>query len=93
MGWLGVAMRSVIPTILRFRPTRSVSRPSTGLSWPRGSKPAIRRKPSCVWRKTAATTWLVAMGHTGHSSVWGTFMGTTAEKVTRQVTCSVLVVR
>lgn len=36
---------------------------------------------------------LVVMGHTGHSSVWGTFMGTTAEKVTRHVTCSVLVVR
>jgi nucleotide-binding universal stress UspA family protein len=36
---------------------------------------------------------LVVMGHTGHSGVWGTFMGTTAEKVTRHVTCSVLVVR
>jgi nucleotide-binding universal stress UspA family protein len=36
---------------------------------------------------------LVVMGHKGHSSVWGTFMGTTAEKVTRHVTCSVLVVR
>ena len=36
---------------------------------------------------------LVVMGHRGHSSVWGTFMGTTAEKVTRHVTCSVLVVR
>ena len=34
----------------------------------------------------------VVMGHTGHSSAWGTFMGTTAEKVTRHVTCSVLVV-
>ena len=33
---------------------------------------------------------LVVMGHTGHSGVWGTFMGTTAEKVTRHVTCSVL---
>jgi nucleotide-binding universal stress UspA family protein len=35
---------------------------------------------------------LVVMGHTGHSSLWGTLMGTTAEKVTRHVTCSVLVV-
>lgn len=36
---------------------------------------------------------LVVLGHTGHSGVWGSFMGTTAENVTRHVTCSVLVVR
>jgi nucleotide-binding universal stress UspA family protein len=36
---------------------------------------------------------LVVMGHTGHANPWGTFMGTTAEKVTRHVTCSALVVR
>ena len=36
---------------------------------------------------------LVVMGHRGHSRVWGTFMGTTAEKVMRHVTCRVLVVR
>ena len=38
---------------------------------------------------------LVVMGHTGHANGWGTFMGTTAETVTRHVTCSVgpLVVR
>jgi nucleotide-binding universal stress UspA family protein len=36
---------------------------------------------------------LVVMGHTGHSSAWGTFMGMTAEKMTRHVTCSVLVIR
>jgi nucleotide-binding universal stress UspA family protein len=36
---------------------------------------------------------LVVMGPTGHSSPWGSFMGTTAEKVTRHVTCSALVIR
>jgi nucleotide-binding universal stress UspA family protein len=36
---------------------------------------------------------LVVMGPTGHSSPWGLFMGTTADKVTRHVTCSVLVIR
>jgi nucleotide-binding universal stress UspA family protein len=36
---------------------------------------------------------LVVMGHTGHSHVWGIFMGTTAEKVARHLACSVLIVR
>jgi nucleotide-binding universal stress UspA family protein len=36
---------------------------------------------------------LVVMGHTGHSNVWGIFMGTTAEKVARHLSCSVLIVR
>ena len=36
---------------------------------------------------------LLVMGHTGHSRLWGTFMGTTADKVVRHATCSVLVVR
>jgi nucleotide-binding universal stress UspA family protein len=36
---------------------------------------------------------LLVMGHTGHSKVWGTFMGTTADKVVSHATCSVLVVR
>jgi nucleotide-binding universal stress UspA family protein len=36
---------------------------------------------------------LLVMGHRGRSSVWGTFMGTMAEKVARHVTCSVLVIR
>ncbi|SRR6266542_1032538 len=36
---------------------------------------------------------LLVLGHSGHSSVWGTFMGTTADKVTRHAACSVLIVR
>jgi nucleotide-binding universal stress UspA family protein len=36
---------------------------------------------------------LLLMGHTGHSKLWGTFMGTTADKVVRHATCSVLIVR
>jgi nucleotide-binding universal stress UspA family protein len=36
---------------------------------------------------------LLVMGHTGHSKVWGIFMGTTADKVVRHATSSVLVVR
>lgn len=36
---------------------------------------------------------LVAMGHSGHSEIWGRFMGTTADKVTRHAPCSVLIVR
>jgi nucleotide-binding universal stress UspA family protein len=36
---------------------------------------------------------LLILGHSGHSAVWGTFVGTTAEKVMRHACCSVLVVR
>jgi nucleotide-binding universal stress UspA family protein len=36
---------------------------------------------------------LPVMGHTGHSKFWGTFLGTTADKVVSHATCSVLVVR
>ncbi len=36
---------------------------------------------------------LLVIGHTGHSELWGTFLGTTADKVVRHATCSVLVVR
>ncbi len=41
----------------------------------------------------AAGVDLLVMGHTGHSKLWGTFLGTTADKVVRHATCSVLVVR
>jgi nucleotide-binding universal stress UspA family protein len=36
---------------------------------------------------------LLVLGHSGHSSVWGTFLGTTADKVVRHAACFVLVVR
>jgi nucleotide-binding universal stress UspA family protein len=36
---------------------------------------------------------LVLVGHTGHSGVWAKFLGTTAEKVSRHVSCSILIVR
>ncbi len=36
---------------------------------------------------------LLVIGHTGHSDLWGTFLGTTADKVVRHASCSVLVVR
>ena len=36
---------------------------------------------------------LVVMGHAGHSQIWGSFMGTTAEKVSRHAPCDVLIVR
>ena len=36
---------------------------------------------------------LIVLGHSGHSAVWGRFLGTTAEKVSRHATCSVLIVR
>ncbi len=36
---------------------------------------------------------LLVIGHSGHSGVWGTFLGTTADKVVRHAPCSVLVVR
>lgn len=36
---------------------------------------------------------LLVLGHSGHSSLWGTFLGTTADKVVRHAPCSVLVVR
>lgn len=36
---------------------------------------------------------LVVIGHSGHSGVWEMFLGSTAEKVSRHASCSVLVVR
>jgi nucleotide-binding universal stress UspA family protein len=36
---------------------------------------------------------LIVIGHSGHSGVWGLFLGTTAEKVSRHAPCSVLIVR
>ena len=36
---------------------------------------------------------LIALGHSGHSGLWGTFLGTTADKTMRHAGCSVLVVR
>jgi nucleotide-binding universal stress UspA family protein len=42
----------------------------------------------------AAQTWaadLVILGHSGHSAVWGRFLGSTVEKVSRHAPCSVLI--
>jgi nucleotide-binding universal stress UspA family protein len=36
---------------------------------------------------------LILVGHSGLSGVWATFLGTTAEKVSRHAPCSVLIVR
>ena len=36
---------------------------------------------------------LLVLGHSGHSGVWGAFLGTTADKVVRHARCSVLIVR
>ena len=36
---------------------------------------------------------LVVMGHTGHSGLWGHFLGHTADKVSENAHCSVLIVR
>lgn len=36
---------------------------------------------------------LVVLGSSGHSNVWEMFLGTTAEKVSRHVPCTVLLVR
>jgi nucleotide-binding universal stress UspA family protein len=34
---------------------------------------------------------LIVLGHSGHSGAWGRFLGTTAERVSRHVHCSVLI--
>ena len=34
---------------------------------------------------------LIVLGHSGHSRVWGRFLGSTAEKVSRHAHCSVLI--
>jgi nucleotide-binding universal stress UspA family protein len=42
----------------------------------------------------AAQTWaadLIILGHSGHSAVWGRFLGSTVEKVSRHAPCSVLI--
>ena len=36
---------------------------------------------------------LLVIGHSGHSGLWGSFLGTTADKVVRHAPCSVLIVR
>jgi nucleotide-binding universal stress UspA family protein len=36
---------------------------------------------------------LLVIGHSGHSNVWGNFLGTTADKVSRHAPCDVLIVR
>jgi nucleotide-binding universal stress UspA family protein len=36
---------------------------------------------------------LILVGHSGLSGVWAKFLGTTAEKVSRHASCSVLIVR
>ena len=36
---------------------------------------------------------LLVLGHSGHSGVWGSFLGTTTDKVSRHADCSVLIVR
>lgn len=36
---------------------------------------------------------LLVLGHKGHSGVWGLFLGTTADKIVRHATCSVVVIR
>ena len=36
---------------------------------------------------------LILVGHSGLSGVWATFLGSTAEKVSRHAPCSVLIVR
>jgi nucleotide-binding universal stress UspA family protein len=36
---------------------------------------------------------LIVVGHSGHSSVWGRFLGSTAEKTGHHAPCSVLIVR
>jgi nucleotide-binding universal stress UspA family protein len=42
---------------------------------------------------TSINADLLVLGHSGHSGVWGSFLGTTADKVIRHATSSVLVVR
>ncbi len=36
---------------------------------------------------------LIVMGHSGHSGLWGHFLGHTADKVSENAHCSVLIVR
>jgi nucleotide-binding universal stress UspA family protein len=40
---------------------------------------------------TAHRADLLVLGRSGHSAIWGRFIGTTAEKVARHVECSVLI--
>ncbi len=36
---------------------------------------------------------LLVIGHSGRSGIWGSFLGSTADKMVRHATCAVLVVR
>lgn len=42
---------------------------------------------------TAEAIDLLVLGHSGHTGVWGQFLGTTADKIVRHAPCSVLIVR
>lgn len=43
-----------------------------------------------AWQEEAD---LLVLGHSGHSGVWGRFMGSTADKIVRHAPCAVLVAR
>ncbi len=36
---------------------------------------------------------LLVIGHSGHSNLWGSFLGTNADKIVRHAPCTVMVVR
>src|SRR5664280_41841 len=42
---------------------------------------------------SAVAAEVILLGHSGHSAIWGRFLGSTAEKVSRHAACSVLIVR
>lgn len=52
-----------------------------------------RSAPALVEYVKSHAINLLIVGDTGHSSIWGALLGTTAEKIVRNARCSVLVVR
>lgn len=48
---------------------------------------------SIVQRAQQLGADLIVLGHSGHSSVWGNLLGSTADKVARHAPCDVLIVR
>jgi hypothetical protein len=75
------------------RPRTGSALPPSRRWWRRaGRRPRLAGREGWI-RRSGPGADLVVIGHSGLSGVWGLFLGTTAEKVSRHAACSVRIVR